>query len=198
MSKNPIRVMSSILTGRIYAGRVNPKNQMFIGEKDDVTDTAVSAVAQHLLKEEVCLQFEVKGKTYRLEVRGGRSMNTQNKPELFAPCFPMLSIKKSGIEVDADNVQFSFVVGNESIDCEIKAVELTDSMYVEQQFHPKSGRDVDYIKLEVDNKTLALVTRSDFEETPAGLHFILTESQVYELNEWLEADAVEKFEMAQG
>ena len=42
---------------------------MFISEKDDVTDTAVSAVAQHLLKEEICLQFEVKGKTYRLEVR---------------------------------------------------------------------------------------------------------------------------------
>lgn len=41
---------------------------MFIGEKDDVTDTAVSAVAQHLLMKEVCLQFEVKGKTCRLEV----------------------------------------------------------------------------------------------------------------------------------
>lgn len=67
MSKNPIKVMSSV-TGRIYAGRVNPKNQMFVGEKDDVTDTAVSAVAEHLLKEEICLQFEVKGKTYRLEV----------------------------------------------------------------------------------------------------------------------------------
>ena len=68
MSKNPIKVMSSRLTGRIHAGRVNPKNQMFIGEKDDVTDTAVSAVAEHLLKEEICLQFEVKVKTYRLEV----------------------------------------------------------------------------------------------------------------------------------
>lgn len=125
-------------------------------------------------------------------------MNAQTKPELFAPCFPMLSIKKSGIEVDADNVQFSFVVGNQSIDCEIKATVLTDSMSVEWQFHPESGCDADYTKLEVDNKTLALVTRSDFEETPAGLHFILTESQVYALNEWLEADAVEKFEMAQG
>lgn len=124
-------------------------------------------------------------------------MNAQTKPELFAPCFPMLSIS-SRIEVDADNVQFSFVIGSESIDCEIKAVELTDSMCVEQQFHPESGRDVDFIKLEVDNKTLALVTRFDFEETPAGLHFILTESQVYVLNEWLEVDAVEKFEMAQG
>ena len=60
--------MSSILTGRIYAGRVNTKNQMFIGEKDDVTDTAVSAVAQHLLKEQIYLQFEVSGKTYKLEV----------------------------------------------------------------------------------------------------------------------------------
>ena len=125
-------------------------------------------------------------------------MSTQTKPELFAPCFPMLSIKKSDIEVDADNVQFFFMVGSKSIDCEIKAVELTDSMYVEQQFHPESGRDVDYTKLEVDNKTLALVTRSDFEETPAGLHFILTDKQVFELNEWLEVDAVEKFEMAQG
>ena len=61
-------------------------------------------------------------------------MNMHAKPELFAPCFPMLSIKKSGIEVDADNVQFSFVVGNESIDCEIKAVQLTDSMYVNSNF----------------------------------------------------------------
>ena len=68
MSKNPIKVMSSMLTGRIYAGRVNPKNQMFIGEQDDVTDTAVSAVAQHLLIEDVYIQFEVQGKTYRLEV----------------------------------------------------------------------------------------------------------------------------------
>ena len=41
---------------------------MFIGEKDDVTDSAVGAVAERLLKEEICWQFEVKGKTYRLEV----------------------------------------------------------------------------------------------------------------------------------
>ena len=41
---------------------------MFIGEQDDVTDTAVSAVAQHLLMEDVYIQFDVQGKTYRLEV----------------------------------------------------------------------------------------------------------------------------------
>lgn len=124
-------------------------------------------------------------------------MNMHAKPELLAPCLPF-TIDKKSIEVEHDVVTFSFTFGKYSIDCEIKAVELTDSMCVEQQFHPEFGRDVDYTKLEVDNKTLALVTRSDFDETPAGLHFILTESQVYELNEWLEADAVEKFEMAQG
>ena len=68
MSKNPIKVMSSMLTGRIYAGRVNPKNQMFIGEKDDVTDSAISAVAEHLVKEDIVIDFEIRGKKYRLQV----------------------------------------------------------------------------------------------------------------------------------
>ena len=125
-------------------------------------------------------------------------MNTQTKPELFAPCFPMLSIKKSGIEVDADNVRFSFVVGNESIDCEIKGEQLTDMAYLEPQSNPQNGYEVEYTKIEVDSRTLAVVTRSDFEETKMGVQFILTDKQVFELNEWLEADAVEKFEMAQG
>ena len=68
MSKNPIKVMASILTDTIYAGRVNPKNQMFIGEKDDVTDTAVSAVAQYLLHKGVVFEFQYQGKKYCLEV----------------------------------------------------------------------------------------------------------------------------------
>ena len=67
MSKNPIKVMSSMLTGRIYAGRVNPKNQMFIGEKDDVTDSAIGAVAEHLIKENIVIDFEIRGKKYRLQ-----------------------------------------------------------------------------------------------------------------------------------
>ena len=68
MSKNPIKVMSSMLTGRIYAGRVNPKNQMFIGEKDDVTDSAISAVAEHLIKKILLLilKFVVRNTAYRL------------------------------------------------------------------------------------------------------------------------------------
>lgn len=68
MAKNPIKCMSSMLTGRIYAGRVNEKTQMFIGEKDDVTDTAISAVAVHLMKEDVVISFESQGKKYQLQV----------------------------------------------------------------------------------------------------------------------------------
>ncbi|MBL8283610.1 MAG: hypothetical protein JNL15_01235 [Acinetobacter johnsonii] len=124
-------------------------------------------------------------------------MNTQTKPELFAPCLPF-TIDKKSIEVEHDVVTFSFTFGKYSIDCEIKGEQLTDMAYLEPQSNPQNGYEVEYTKIEVDNRTLTVVTRSDFEETPAGLHFILTESQVYELNEWLEADAVEKFEMAQG
>ncbi|AXQ21803.1 hypothetical protein BEN71_10420 [Acinetobacter wuhouensis] len=124
-------------------------------------------------------------------------MNTQTKPELFAPCFPF-AIDKKSIEVEHDVVTFSFTFGMYSIDCEIKGEQLTDMAYLEPQSNPQNGYEVEYTKFEVDSRTLAVVTRSDFEETKMSVEFILTESQVYELNEWLEADAVEKFEMAQG
>ena len=67
MSKNPIKVMSSMLSGTIIAGRVNPKTNMFIGEKDDVTDSAISAVAEHLIKEDIVIDFKIRGKKYRLQ-----------------------------------------------------------------------------------------------------------------------------------
>ena len=116
-------------------------------------------------------------------------MNT--KPELIAPCFPSLAIS-ADIEVNSNKVNFSFVIGNQSIDCEIEATERKDSTYIESQFSPEHGRDVDYTRLEVDNRTLALVTRSDFDESPEGLKFILTEYQVYAMNEWLKEYAIEK------
>ena len=120
-------------------------------------------------------------------------MNMHAKPELFAPCLPF-AINKQSIEVDVDVVTFSFQFGGYSIDCEIKGEQLSDTAYMEPQFDPEYGKDVEYTKIEVDTHTLAVVTRSDFEETKQGQRFILTESQVYLLNEWLEADAVEKLE----
>ncbi|TCB51001.1 hypothetical protein E0H80_06445 [Acinetobacter sp. ANC 4779] len=125
-------------------------------------------------------------------------MNAQTKPELFAPCFPIFWLKDESIEVDAGMVRFTLMYGCVEFDCEMLANELSDWACVELQFDPEGGRDVPYTKLKIDNKTLALVTRSDLKETPAGLNFILTEYQVGDLNAQLEAKAVEKFELKQG
>ena len=54
MSKNPIKVMASILTGRIYAGRVNPKNQMF---KKDFLFLFLMLILMCLVGELVCIVF---------------------------------------------------------------------------------------------------------------------------------------------
>lgn len=53
---NPIMVNRSGLTNRIYAGRAKQSNNFvfgvmkFVGEKFDVTDQALSAVAHYLAK----------------------------------------------------------------------------------------------------------------------------------------------------
>jgi hypothetical protein len=60
------KVGCSPLTSKIYAGKVL-KNGLW-GVKHDVTDTAVGAVAQHLLQLDVKLQFQYRGKTYELKV----------------------------------------------------------------------------------------------------------------------------------
>ena len=122
-------------------------------------------------------------------------MIIQNKPELFAPCFPF-AIDKKSIEVEHDVVTFSFTFGMYSIDCEIKSEQLTDIAYLEPQSNPQNGYEVEYTKIEVDSRTLAAVTRSDFEETKMGVQFILTDKQVFELNKWLEAEAIEQLECA--
>jgi len=122
-------------------------------------------------------------------------MNMMSKPELFAPCFPF-AIDKKSIEVEHDVVTFSFTFGMYSIDCEIKGEQLTDIAYLEPQSNPQNGYEVEYTKIEVDSRTLAAVTRSDFEETKMGVQFILTDKQVFELNKWLEAEAIEQLECA--
>ena len=56
MAKNPIKLMNSF-TGQIVAGRVNPKTNMFVGEKEVVTESAIDAVAEYLFKQGLCLYF---------------------------------------------------------------------------------------------------------------------------------------------
>lgn len=54
------------ITG-IFAGTLNKKNTMWVN-KSDVTDEAINAVAQFLLEHDEAMEFNYKGKRYRLNV----------------------------------------------------------------------------------------------------------------------------------
>ncbi len=60
------KVGCSPLTSEIYAGPVS-KNGTW-GKKHKVTDTAVEAVAQHLLQKDEHVVFTYIGKQYKLQV----------------------------------------------------------------------------------------------------------------------------------
>lgn len=60
------KVGCSPLTSEIYAGSVS-KTGLW-GKKHNVTNTAVGAVAQHLLQKDEELRFEYQGKKYALKV----------------------------------------------------------------------------------------------------------------------------------
>jgi hypothetical protein len=61
------KIGCSPLTSKIYAGNVL-KNGMWGAKKHNVTDTAVVAVAQHLLQKDEEMQFDYRGKKYALRV----------------------------------------------------------------------------------------------------------------------------------
>lgn len=68
MAKHPMKVMCSPVTNAIYVGRVDEAKGLFVGEKDDVTKSAVMAVASHLIQSNEAIQFECSGKTYIMRV----------------------------------------------------------------------------------------------------------------------------------
>jgi len=61
------KVGCSPITSIIYAGNVN-NDGTWAANKKDVTDTAVSAVAIHLLQLDQCMEFELRGKKYVIKV----------------------------------------------------------------------------------------------------------------------------------
>lgn len=65
MSK--FKVGCSPLTGEIFAGNVL-KSGMWGAKKYNVTETAVGAVAHHLLQRDEEMQFKYEGKKYALKV----------------------------------------------------------------------------------------------------------------------------------
>lgn len=62
-----LKVGCSGLTGEIFAGTVS-KNNVWGRNKTEVTDSAVSSVAQHLVMRDESLYFTYKGKRYVLKV----------------------------------------------------------------------------------------------------------------------------------
>lgn len=66
MSKE-FKVGCSPITSKIYAGNVL-KNGTWGKVKHDVTDTAVSAVAQHFLQLNQSMEFQYQGETYVIKV----------------------------------------------------------------------------------------------------------------------------------
>ncbi|WP_312158866.1 hypothetical protein [Acinetobacter sp.] len=65
---NPMRVVCSMLTNQIYASRVDINKGIVVGKKEDVTDSAITAVAIHLQKTAMDILFDVDGKKYRMTV----------------------------------------------------------------------------------------------------------------------------------
>ena len=120
-------------------------------------------------------------------------MNAQTKPELFAPCFPIFQVKAGSIEVDADMVRFTLQYGCVEIDCECQANELTDSTWFNKTNDPQNDVEVDYTKLEVDDRTPVTVIRTDADVVD-GQKIKLTEQQVEKLNQQLEWICIELFE----
>lgn len=119
-------------------------------------------------------------------------MNMHAKPELFAPCFPLFELAEN-IEVDANMVRFTLNYGCVEIDCEMLANELTDSTWFNKTNDPQNDVEVDYTKLEVDDRTPVTVLRSDVELVN-GQKIILTAQQVEKLNQQLEWICIELFE----
>ena len=68
MTKKKLKLAVSPLTKKIYAGTTS-KEGVFDNNKQDVTEEAVSCVAEHLFLVEEMLQFDINGKTYELLVR---------------------------------------------------------------------------------------------------------------------------------
>ena len=120
-------------------------------------------------------------------------MNAIAKPELFAPCFPIFEMVAESIEVDADMVRFTLQYGCVEIDCEAQADELTDSTCVNKTNDPQNDVEVNYTKLEVDDRTPVTVIRTDADIVD-GQKIKLTEQQIEKLNQHLEWICIELFE----
>lgn len=111
-------------------------------------------------------------------------MNMILKPHLVLPCFPGFKIDVDSIETEADVVNFTLESGCTHIECKMAATELKRSMFLESQFDPENGCEVDYVQLEVNHESPVEVGDTNVDLVQ-GQMIVLTESQASKLNELL-------------
>lgn len=68
MSNKKLIVGCSPMTSKIYAGNILKDGFTWGANRQEVTDSAVDAVAQYLLQKNCAVLFVSKGKRYRLSV----------------------------------------------------------------------------------------------------------------------------------
>ena len=129
-------------------------------------------------------------------------MNMMSKPELFCPQLPKFDVA-ADVETDGSVVSFELKYGCIVIQCSMTADVVTKSREVAyipsrygSNYQYEDYRDQEYEQLIVDEETFVLVVHNDNTDIPNGLRITLTESQVLELNKWLEAEAIEQLECA--
>lgn len=65
-----MKVGCSPINGTIYCGntKITKGVEMWVGKKHDITSTAVSAVANHLLVTDSYMEYEINGQKYELRM----------------------------------------------------------------------------------------------------------------------------------
>jgi hypothetical protein len=113
-----------------------------------------------------------------------------SKPELLCPSFPMLQVS-SEFEVNDTTVLFELESGCATLKCKIVADVVKQVRVIGSVMNPEDSRDQFYDQLVVDDRTHVEVVGTEYVETPIGLLFQLTSTQVAELNKQLEYYAEE-------
>lgn len=76
--RHRIKLILSLSKDKILAGKVNPRNNMFSGDKDTVTDMVLRTASQFLLYNDESFLFESNGELYVLTVTKPKGLTNEN------------------------------------------------------------------------------------------------------------------------
>ena len=112
--------------------------------------------------------------------------------DLLAPCFPAFKVESE--IVLGDRIQFVLSLGCSSIDCSMPVLKTTQSFLINHTSDPQNEIDLDIDSWKTVENTLVDVLASDGVAIQEGQQFMLTDDQIYRLNERIEWAVEEAFE----